>query len=157
MASSTSKVWYPKFPLILVVVETQCCVDNPVIRTDLIFCSFKYISSPVPIKALFTFLEKTIEAGIPSAYTRQLSPRKRSESEYVGALSLGDSYRPTDDLQIQYGVRLDGNRFTSEPMLNPRCRAAVRRRERPRAESPLRSARASASRGCTVRRADRRL
>jgi Carboxypeptidase regulatory-like domain len=60
-----------------------------------------------------------LDAGIPSSFTRQLSPRKRSESEYVGAFSLGDSYRPNSDLQIQYGVRVDGNRFNSEPVLNP--------------------------------------
>ncbi|MDB4874881.1 MAG: hypothetical protein JWM41_1327 [Gemmatimonadetes bacterium] len=60
-----------------------------------------------------------LEAGRPAYFSRQLSPRTRSESEYVGALSLGDSYRPTSDVQIQYGVRLDGNRFNSEPTLNP--------------------------------------
>jgi hypothetical protein len=60
-----------------------------------------------------------LEAGRPAYFSRQLSPRTRSESEYVGALSLGDSYRPTSDVQIQYGLRLDGNRFTSGPTLNP--------------------------------------
>jgi hypothetical protein len=60
-----------------------------------------------------------LDAGHPATFTRQLSPRTRSESEYVGALSLGDSYRANSNLQIQYGVRLDGNRFTSEPTLNP--------------------------------------
>jgi hypothetical protein len=60
-----------------------------------------------------------LEAGLPASFTRQLSPRKRSESEYVGGVSLGDSYRPTDDLQLQYGLRVDGNRFMSEPALNP--------------------------------------
>jgi len=59
-----------------------------------------------------------LDAGTPATFTRQLSPSKRSESEYIGALSLGDSYRANSDLQIQYGVRLDGNRFTSEPTLN---------------------------------------
>jgi hypothetical protein len=60
-----------------------------------------------------------LEAGVASSYSRQLSPRKRSQSEYIAGVSLGDSYRPTSDLQIQYGVRVDGNRFTSEPVLNP--------------------------------------
>ena len=32
---------------------------------------------------------------------------------------MGDSYRPNSDLQIQYGLRVDGNRFNSEPVLNP--------------------------------------
>jgi carboxypeptidase family protein/TonB-dependent receptor-like protein len=60
-----------------------------------------------------------LEAGRPATFSRQLSPRTRSESEYIGALSLGDSYRHSSDLQVTYGVRLDGNRFTSEPAVNP--------------------------------------
>ena len=59
-----------------------------------------------------------LEAGRPSSFTRQLSPRTRSESEYIAGLSLGDTYRPSPDFQVQYGVRLDGNRFNSEPALN---------------------------------------
>ena len=38
--------------------------------------------------------------------------------------SLGDSYRPTDDLQVQYGIRLDGNRFGSTPEFNPEVEQA---------------------------------
>ncbi|HEY4217207.1 MAG TPA: TonB-dependent receptor [Gemmatimonadaceae bacterium] len=59
-----------------------------------------------------------LQAGLPASYSRQLSPRTRSEAEYTGAFSLGDAYRPTDNLQIQYGVRLDGNRFDAAPALN---------------------------------------
>ena len=60
-----------------------------------------------------------LEAQQPSSFTRQLSPRVRKGSQYVGGVSLGDSYRRTDNLQLQYGVRLDGNRFTSTPEPNP--------------------------------------
>lgn len=60
-----------------------------------------------------------LEAGQPASFTRQLSPRTRSGSQLVGGLSLGDSYRRSSDLQIQYGVRLDGNRFMSTPAHNP--------------------------------------
>ena len=59
-----------------------------------------------------------LEAGRPAAFTRQLSQRKRSESAYIGGLSLGDSYRPTQDFQLQYGVRVDGNEFASTPAYN---------------------------------------
>src|ERR1700687_3234796 len=52
-----------------------------------------------------------LEAQQPSSFSRQLSPRIRSGSQFVGGLSLGDSYRRSDDLQLQYGVRLDGNKF----------------------------------------------
>ncbi len=57
-------------------------------------------------------------AGQPSSFTRQLSPRKRSGSEYVGAVALGDSYKRNADLQIQYGVRVDGNSYVGLPVLN---------------------------------------
>lgn len=59
-----------------------------------------------------------LEAARPASFTRQLSPRRSSGRELVAALSLGDSYRPTRDVQIQYGVRLDGNRFVDVPALN---------------------------------------
>jgi len=60
-----------------------------------------------------------LEAGTPASFTRQMSPRVRSGSQLIGAISLGDSYRRTDNLQLQYGLRVDGNRFTSTPALNP--------------------------------------
>jgi hypothetical protein len=59
-----------------------------------------------------------LDAGRPAAFSRQLSSRKRHEDEYVAGVSLGDSYKPTTDLQIQYGLRVDGNRFTAEPTEN---------------------------------------
>ena len=60
-----------------------------------------------------------LEAGRATSFTRQLSPRRLSDGQYVAGLSLGDSYAPTTDLQIQYGVRVDGNRFADAPGLNP--------------------------------------
>jgi len=59
------------------------------------------------------------QAGRPASFTRQLSPRIRDANQLVGALSLGDSYRRTPNLQLQYGLRLDGNRFLTDPTLNP--------------------------------------
>jgi hypothetical protein len=58
------------------------------------------------------------QAGIPASFTRQLTPRRQAGGQVIGALSLGDSYRRSPDLQIQYGVRLDANRFTSTPQAN---------------------------------------
>ena len=60
-----------------------------------------------------------LEAQQPSLFSRQLSPKVRSGSQYVGGVSLGDSYKRSDNLQLQFGVRLDGNRFTSTPEANP--------------------------------------
>jgi hypothetical protein len=59
-----------------------------------------------------------LQAGQPASFSRQLSPSTRTESEYIGAFSLSDTYRPSTDFQMQYGVRLDGNRFNAEPALN---------------------------------------
>lgn len=60
-----------------------------------------------------------LAAGQPAGFSRQLQPRNRSGSQFVGAVALGDSYRATPNLQIQYGVRLDGNAFPDSPALNP--------------------------------------
>ena len=60
-----------------------------------------------------------LQAGRPAVFSRQLSPRVRDVSQLVGALSLGDSYRRTPNLQFQYGLRVDGNHFLTEPAANP--------------------------------------
>jgi len=60
-----------------------------------------------------------LEAQQPSSFSRALSPRIRSGSQFIGGLSLGDSYKKSDNIQLQYGVRLDGNRFSATPTFNP--------------------------------------
>lgn len=60
-----------------------------------------------------------LEAGRPASFSRTLSPRTRSGSQIVGAISLGDSYRRSNTFQLQYGVRLDGNAFNTHPNVNP--------------------------------------
>ena len=60
-----------------------------------------------------------LEAGRPVSFTRQLEPREISGSQYTAALSLGDAWRKSSNLQIQYGVRLDANRFNRGPTENP--------------------------------------
>ncbi len=57
-------------------------------------------------------------AGRPASYTRQLTSLTRQTSQYTGALALGDSWRRTSDLQIQYGLRLETTRFANEPAYN---------------------------------------
>ncbi|HKO14845.1 MAG TPA: TonB-dependent receptor [Gemmatimonadaceae bacterium] len=59
-----------------------------------------------------------LQAGQPASFTRQLSPRRVSGSQLVGAVSLGDAFRKSADLQFNYGLRLDGNRFLYDPALN---------------------------------------
>lgn len=52
-----------------------------------------------------------LQNGAPASFTRTLSAPSHSGSETIGAISLGDSYRRTSNLQLQYGLRLDGNAF----------------------------------------------
>ncbi|MEP6690593.1 MAG: carboxypeptidase regulatory-like domain-containing protein [Gemmatimonadaceae bacterium] len=59
-----------------------------------------------------------LQARTPASFTRLLSPGVRDGSQLIGGLSLGDSYRPSPDLQIQYGLRLDGNTFMTKPATN---------------------------------------
>ena len=59
-----------------------------------------------------------LEAGRPSSFSRLLSPSLRNGNQLIAGMSLGDSYRPTTDLQFQYGVRLDGNRYGASPAAN---------------------------------------
>ena len=59
-----------------------------------------------------------LETGRAAQFTRQLSPRRRNASQLVGAVSLGDAFRITPNVQLQYGVRLDGNQFLADPVAN---------------------------------------
>jgi hypothetical protein len=65
-----------------------------------------------------------LAANTPSSYTRQLTARNTSIGNIIGGWSLGDSYRPNQDLQIQYGIRVDGNHFTTLPTRNAAIEAA---------------------------------
>jgi hypothetical protein len=60
-----------------------------------------------------------LEAGTPASFSRTLSATKQSGRQLVGAVSLGDYWRPTPTLQVQYGLRVDANRFLTHPSLNP--------------------------------------
>jgi hypothetical protein len=64
-----------------------------------------------------------LAAGQAAAYARTLTPRVREGGQIVGGLALGDAYRVTPTFQLQYGVRLDANRFTSTPARNDRLQA----------------------------------
>lgn len=59
------------------------------------------------------------EAGIPASFTRTLTPRRQGRSQATIGLSLGDAWRPNQDLNLNYGVRLDASRFGSGPEYNP--------------------------------------
>jgi hypothetical protein len=59
------------------------------------------------------------EAGRPSSFTRTLTPRRQGRSQATLGMSLGDAWRPSPDLNLTYGVRLDASRFGSGPEHNP--------------------------------------
>lgn len=59
-----------------------------------------------------------LEAGRPASFSRQLTTRVRNAAQYAGAMSLGDSWRRSADVQIQYGVRVDAARFATSPVYN---------------------------------------
>jgi hypothetical protein len=60
-----------------------------------------------------------LEANRPALYSRELSRRLQAARQVNGAISLGDSYRPTQNLQLQLGLRADVQRFLSGPVENP--------------------------------------
>jgi hypothetical protein len=73
------------------------------------------------INTLGTFSYNSLadfQANAPASFTRQLTPRSRDVRQIVAGISLGDSYRHADNLQITYGLRVDGSRYLSSPSLN---------------------------------------
>lgn len=64
-----------------------------------------------------------LDANVPASFTRTLTSATRSGGQLVGAAALGDYWRPSPDVQVQYGVRLDGNRFLATPAANSAVRA----------------------------------
>jgi hypothetical protein len=75
----------------------------------------------------FNSLEN-FEAGRPASYMRTLTARERSTGLVRGAVSLGDAWRRSQDLQIQYGVRVDGSVFTTTPQHNAQVLSTFGRR-----------------------------
>jgi hypothetical protein len=69
-----------------------------------------------------------LEAGLPASFSRTLTARQRSTGQMLGGLAITDSYRRSQDLQIQYGFRLDGSRFTTTPVYNPKVESVFGRR-----------------------------
>ena len=65
-----------------------------------------------------------LEAGKPSSFVRSLNSIDRSASGVIGSVALGDAWRKNPDVQIQYGVILDVNKFLSTPDANPAVQQA---------------------------------
>lgn len=58
-------------------------------------------------------------ANRPASFTRTLGTPRVSGRQFLGALGLGDVFRPFNALRIQYGVRAEGNVFADAPENNP--------------------------------------
>jgi hypothetical protein len=56
-----------------------------------------------------------LEAGTPASFARTLSTTKQSGRQIAASIALGDYWRPTTTLQVQYGARVDANRFLTSP------------------------------------------
>lgn len=68
----------------------------------------------------FTFNQLAdLQAGTPAAFSRQLAPVTARGSQLIGAVSLGDSWRPVSNFQMVYGLRLDAAKYLDRPQLNP--------------------------------------
>jgi hypothetical protein len=78
-----------------------------------------------------------LQTGRPASFTRTLTARQRSTGHVTGSISLGDSYRRTQDLQFQYGFRLDATRYTTTPAFNPLVAQTFERRN-DRVPTPVR-------------------
>jgi len=63
-----------------------------------------------------------LQAGTPAAFTRTLSSIHLPSDQVTAGVSIGDSWRPSTTVQVQYGIRADANHFLYRPDFN----AAVR-------------------------------
>ena len=68
----------------------------------------------------FTFNSLSqLAAGVPASYSRLLSQPSRRGGEWNAFVALGDFWRVSPSLRVQYGVRVEGNAFTSHAPVNP--------------------------------------
>ena len=58
------------------------------------------------------------EAGRPSQYTRTLAPQLRAGTAVNPAIYLGDTWRQSRALQLNYGMRVEGATFRGAPPVN---------------------------------------
>ena len=63
------------------------------------------------------------EAGTAARFTRSLAPRTTSGGGTNAAVYLGDTWRPTQTLQVTAGLRAEGTRFDRDPAANPQVEA----------------------------------
>ncbi len=67
-------------------------------------------------------------ADSAATFTRSLSQREREAGGLNAAVYLGDTWRPRPDLQLTYGLRMEGSRVNDQPERNPRVEELFGRR-----------------------------
>ncbi|MEP7065100.1 MAG: carboxypeptidase regulatory-like domain-containing protein [Gemmatimonadota bacterium] len=74
---------------------------------------------------VFTFNSlQDLENDQPSSFSRTLAPSTRAGSAVNPALYLGDTWRKSSALQLNYGVRLEGSVYGGAPTENPLVESA---------------------------------
>jgi hypothetical protein len=68
-----------------------------------------------------------LENGVPSSFSRLLSISERQTEQVNGSISLGDTYRKSQDFQLQYGIRADALHYLTTPKFNPAVQATFGR------------------------------
>ncbi|MBA2571708.1 MAG: TonB-dependent receptor, partial [Gemmatimonadetes bacterium] len=68
------------------------------------------------------------EAGRPVSFTRSLAQRERESGGINSALYVGDSWRPRQNLQLTYGLRVEGSTVGDQPEYNPQVEQLFGRR-----------------------------
>ncbi|MCU0627187.1 MAG: carboxypeptidase regulatory-like domain-containing protein [Gemmatimonadaceae bacterium] len=68
------------------------------------------------------------EANRAAAFTRTLASPLRTGATWNSAIYLGDTWRPNGELQLTFGLRAEGSRFSGAPALNPDVQQAFGRR-----------------------------
>ncbi|HEX8362464.1 MAG TPA: TonB-dependent receptor [Longimicrobium sp.] len=67
-------------------------------------------------------------ADSAASFTRSLSQREREAGGVNAAVYVGDTWRPRRDLQLTYGLRVEGSRVGGQPEHNPRVEELFGRR-----------------------------
>ncbi|HYJ80214.1 MAG TPA: TonB-dependent receptor, partial [Longimicrobiaceae bacterium] len=67
-------------------------------------------------------------AGRPAQFTRTVAPRTTEGAGVNAALYLGDTWRPSQRLQLTFGARAEASRFDRAPERNPQVEALFGRR-----------------------------
>ncbi|HVZ78443.1 MAG TPA: carboxypeptidase-like regulatory domain-containing protein [Gemmatimonadaceae bacterium] len=85
------------------------------------------VSQDIASNALGSFAYNSLadlQANQPASFTRTLNSPTRSGGAWNGFASIGDLWRVSQALQVMYGARVEGTKFTSAPAYNPAVASA---------------------------------